>query len=244
MLEGLYSAAAGLSAQQQRLDAIANDVANVNTSGYKRLRVAFRDLVYQEPGAGAGAGVRTGNGVAADMLGRSFEQGALRRTERPLDLAITGEGFFQVRLPDGRLALTRDGNLHADGQGRLRTAQGALLEPPLTIPAGVADDAIAVAQDGIVTAEGRPIGRVALVTVPAPGGLVSAGDNAYLPSAASGQPVAAGAARVEQGHVEASNVDIGDAMVDMMAAQRAFQLASKVIEVQDEAMGIANGVRR
>ena len=243
MLEGLHSAATGLMAQQQRLDAIANDIANVSTPGYQRLRVGFRDLVYQQAGLGAGQDVTTGSGAAATVIGRSSRPGAARETGRALDVAIAGEGFIQVRRADGTAALTRDGALHAAADGRLRTSTGELLDPPVRIPAGAGDD-IQIAPDGTVTAGGAPAGRITLVRVPAGDGLLPAGGNLFLPTAASGAPAAAGAASLQQGYLEGSNVDLGDAMVDMMDAQRGFQLASRAITVQDEAWGIANGVRR
>lgn len=244
MLEGLYSAAAGMNAQQRRLDAIANDVANVSTTGYKRVRIGFRDLLYQTPAQGAGAGVTTGNGAAADYIGRSFAEGALRRTDRSLDLAVAGPGFFQVRLADGRLGLTRDGNFQPGPDGRLRTPSGALLEPPIVLPAGADENAIAVGPDGTVSLGGRALGRIQVVTVAAPSALAAAGENAFVATPGSGAPAAAGAGRVEQGALESSNVDLADAMVDMIDAQRSFQLASRAIQMQDEAMGIANGVKR
>lgn len=243
MLEGLHSAATGLMAQQQRLDAIANDIANVSTPGYKRLRVGFRDLVYQQAGIGAGAGVNTGSGAAATVIGRSFQAGALRETGRQLDVAILGEGFIQVRRADGSLALTRDGSLQATADGRLRTSTGELLDPPVRISAEPGDE-IEIAGDGTVTAGGRQAGRIQLVTVPATSGLMSAGGNLFVPTEASGGPRPAAGAVLQQGALEGSNVDLGDAMVDMMDAQRSFQLASRAINVQDEAWGIANGVRR
>src|ERR671923_1024376 len=125
MLEGLNTAAAGMAAQQQRIDAVANDLANANTTGYKHQRVGFRDLVYDQTGRSSAEGVRTGSGAAAVDAGRSFGQGVLQRTDRPLDVALQGEGFLRVKLPDGREALTRDGNLQVDGLGRLATNTGA-----------------------------------------------------------------------------------------------------------------------
>src|SRR5918996_3175248 len=119
MLQGLNTAAAGMAAQQQRMDAVSNDLANANTTGYKHVRVGFRDLVYQQAGRPAADGVRTGAGAAAVDAGRAFGQGALQRTDRSLDVAIQGEGFLRVKLPDGRDALTRDGGLHIDGLRRL-----------------------------------------------------------------------------------------------------------------------------
>lgn len=244
MLEGLYSAAAGLTAQQRRLDAIANDVANVSTTGYKRVRVGFRDLVYREAGLGAGAGVATGNGAAATVVGRGFSQGPLRETERPLDLAISGPGFFRVRRPDGGIGLTRDGAFRAGPDGRLLAPDGSPLEPPLTLPRGTADEDVEVAPDGVVTAADRRVGRIEVVTVAAPDGLQAVGGSVFLPTAASGAPVAAPGSRIVQSSLEASNVDMADALVDMMDAQRSFALASRAVSMQDEVMGIANGIRR
>src|ERR687890_1826994 len=136
MLEGLNSAAAGMAAQQQRLDSVANDLANANTTGYKHGRVGFRDLIYEQAGRPAADGVRTGHGAAAVDAGRSFGQGALQRTDWPLDVAIQGEGFLRVKLPDGTQALTRDGNLQIDGRGRLVTNTGGVIQPQITLPGG------------------------------------------------------------------------------------------------------------
>ena len=244
MLEGLYSAAAGMAAQQRRTEALANDVANVNTTGYKRVRLGFRDLIYQQAGAGARGGVRTGAGAAAEIVGRSQVQGALRQTDNPLDLAIEGPGFFQVRRADGSLALTRDGSFRLDSGGRLVNSQGALVEPGVRIPAGTPDDQISVARDGSVTAAGRPAGRIVLVNVPAPERLQAVGDNLFVATAASGPVRAEAGGRLAQGMLEGSNVDLADALVDMMDAQRSFALASRAIQMQDEMMGIANGVKR
>jgi flagellar basal-body rod protein FlgG len=245
MLEALNSAAAGMAAQQQRLDATANDLANTNTTGYKHQRVGFRDLVYEQAGRSSSQGVRTGAGSAAVDAGRAFAQGALQRTDRPLDVAIQGEGFFRIKLPDGRAALTRDGNLHVDGARNLTTSTGALVEPAIKIPDGVAEDQIVIGSDGTVTAAGRRVGRLDLVTVRSQAGLLSAGDNAFVTSPASGAAVAAPrATSLSQGALEASNVDIAEAMVAVIESQRAFQLSSKAIATADEMMGIANGVKR
>jgi flagellar basal-body rod protein FlgG len=244
MLEGLNSAAAGMAAQQQRLDAVANDLANANTTGYKHQRVGFRDLVYDQTGRSAAAGVRTGAGAAAVDAGRSFGQGALQRTDRPLDVAIQGEGFLRVRLPDGREALTRDGGLHIDGARRLVTSSGAAVQPAITIPAGVSEEDVSIGADGTVLAGGRRAGRLELVTVRSLQGLVSAGDNAFVTSPASGPAVAAPrASALTQGALESSNTDVSEAMVAMIESQRAFQLASKAITTADEMMGIANQVK-
>ena len=245
MLEGLNTAAAGMAAQQQRIDAVANDLANANTTGYKHQRVGFRDLVYDQTGRSSAEGVRTGSGAAAVDAGRAFAQGVLQRTDRPLDVAIQGEGFLRVRLADGRDALTRDGGLHVDGARRLVTGTGAIVQPAITVPEGTAEDQISIGPDGTVLAAGRRIGRLDIVTVRSPQGLLSAGDNAFVTSPASGAAIAAPrATTLAQGALESSNTDMAEAMVAMIESQRAFQLASKAISTADEMMGIANQVKR
>jgi flagellar basal-body rod protein FlgG len=240
VLEGLYTAAAGMAAQEQRLDALSNDIANVNTAGYKKVRLGFRDLVYQADGR---TGVSTGSGAAVTQLGRGSEQGALQQTGNPTDLAIQGDGFFQVRRADGQIALTRAGNFLVDGRGQLVNPNGELLVPPIRIPAGTDPQKVAVAADGTVTANGRRVGQIQLVTVPAPNGLAPAGNNDYLLTAASGG-IRRATGTLAQGVLEASNVDLADAMVDMMGAQRSYSMASKAIEMQDRMMEIANGIKR
>jgi len=245
MLLGLNTAAAGMAAQQQRLDAVANDLANANTTGYKHQRVGFRDLVYDQTGRSSAQGVRTGSGAAAVDAGRAFGQGVLQRTDRPLDVAIQGEGFLRVRLADGRDALTRDGGLHIDGNRRLVTSTGAFVQPAITVPEGTADDDISIAGDGTVLANGTRIGKLDVVTVRSAQGLLSAGDNAFLTTAASGPAIAPPrATTLTQGALESSNTDMAEAMVAMIESQRAFQLTSKAITTADEMMGIANQVKR
>ena len=230
MLEGLHSAAAGMAAQQQRMDAVANDLANANTTGYKHQRVGFRDLVYDQTGRSSAQGVRTGSGAAAVDAGRAFAQGTLQRTDRPLDVAIQGEGFLRVRLPDGRDALTRDGGLHIDGNRRLTTSTGALVQPAITVPEGVGEDQVSIGPDGTVLAAGNRIGRLDVVTVRSQAGLLSIGNNAFVTTPASGAAVAAPrATTLTQGALESSNTDMAEAMVSMIESQRAYQLASKAI---------------
>jgi flagellar basal-body rod protein FlgG len=240
VLEGLYTAAAGMVAQERRLDAVSNDIANVNTAGYKKVRLGFRDLVYQQDGP---SGVRTGAGAAVTQLGRSSLQGSFQETGHPFDLAIQGEGYFQVRRADGQVALTRAGAFLLDSRRQLVNPNGERLVPPITIPAGVDPDDVSIGPDGTVTAAERPIGRIQIVTVPAPNGLAPAGDNNYLVTAASG-----GVRRADgvlaQGALESSNVDLADAMVDMMSAQRSYSMASRAISMQDRMMEIANGLKR
>jgi flagellar basal-body rod protein FlgG len=245
MLEGLRTAAAGMAAQQTKLDAVANDLANANTTGYKHVRVGFSDLLYELAGRPSAQGVARATGARAVNAGRGFEQGSMRDTGSPLDVAIAGEGFFRVRLPDGRQALTRDGGLHVDGNGRLSTASGGLIQPAVTLPKGTNDDQIAIGSDGTVRANGRAVGRLQVVTVRSPQALQSVGENAFLATPASGAPQAAPrATTVQQGVLEGSNTDMAQAMVDMIDAQRTYQLTSKAIQTADQMMEIANGVKR
>lgn len=240
MLEGLYSAAAGMTAQQQRMDTLANDVANVNTNGYKHSRVAFRDLLYVEDRSGQ---VRSGAGAAVSTAGRGFGQGNLRTTSRPLDVGIEGNGFLRVRLADGSEALTRDGALRIDPNGRLTTQRGELLQPAITVPEGTNPDQIAIGSDGTVSANARQLGRIELVTVRATDGLRSLGDNLFAATPESGAPTTAGAGSLAQGTIESSNVDVASAMTDLVDAQRGFQLASKAVQMQDQILQIANQVK-
>jgi flagellar basal-body rod protein FlgG len=245
MLEGLNTAAAGMAAQQQRLDSVANDLANANTTGYKHGRVGFRDLVYEQAGRSSAQGVRDGHGAAAVDAGRSFGQGALQRTDRPLDIAIQGEGFLRIKTADGTQALTRDGNLQVDGRGRLTTNTGALLQPGITIPKGVDQSDVAIAQDGTISAAGRRLGKLALVTVRSPQALTPVGDNAFVTNGSSGAATAAPrATKLTQGALEASNTDMAESMVSMIESQRAFELASRAIHTADQMWEIANGVKR
>jgi flagellar basal-body rod protein FlgG len=244
MLQGLYSAAAGMAAQQQRLDSISNDLANVSTTGYKSLRVGFRDLLYNSPGAQAGPTVGLGAGAAVETLGRSQAQGAPQSTGNPLDVAIQGDGYLQVRRADGTIALTRDGGLQLDSRGRLATADGDLVQPPIAVPPGTSPSDVVIGADGTVRANNRTVGRIGLVTVRATDRLQSIGNSLYAPTAASGAPRATTAATtLKQGALEGSNVDMGDSMVDMIDAQRTYSLVGKAIQTQDQMLAIANQVK-
>jgi flagellar basal-body rod protein FlgG len=231
-----------MAAQQAAVDAVGNDIANVNTAGYKGQRLAFRDLAYVD--AQSGQGVRAGAGAAVTTIGRTTAAGALLRTDQPLDVAIAGDGYLSVRRADGTPALTRAGALRVDAARDLVTPTGERLEPPVTLPRDVDPADVTIAADGRVSAAGRALGRIAVVDVPAPAGLQSLGENLFATTAASGAARPAAAFRLEQGALEASNVDISDAMVDLMDAQRSYSLASKALQNQDQAMEIANGVKR
>jgi flagellar basal-body rod protein FlgG len=245
MLEGLRAAATGMTAQQRKMDALSNDIANVNTTGYKHERTNFRDLVSSQTGLGGADGITAGAGAVAESAGRGWGQGVLQTTGQPLDVAIQGDGFLQVKLADGRTALTRNGALQVDARGRVATSDGSLLQPPVTLPQGMSASDLKIAPDGTLFAQDRPVGRMVLVTVAAPHALDDAGDGMYTTNAASGPARAAGAdTSVAQGMLEASNVDLGDAMVDLMTAQRSFQMASQAVKTQDQMLQIANGVKQ
>lgn len=232
-----------MATQQQRIDAVSNDVANVSTAGYKGTKLAFRDLAYRE--AETGNGVRAGAGSAALDMGRTSAAGAIEITERPLDVAIQGNGFIPVRRPDGTEALTRNGALQVNAQRQLVTNTGDYVVPAITIPADADETKLAIAKDGTVTAGDRTLGRIQLRTVPAPGQLQPVGDSLFVATPGSGAVRNAGAdATLQQGALEGSNVDMASAMVDLMEAQRAYSMASRAVQTQDQLMEIANGVRR
>jgi flagellar basal-body rod protein FlgG len=240
----MYSAAAGMAAQQQRIDAVANDLANVNTTGYKRVRVAFRDLLYTPTGPGAAQGVASGAGSAATQVGRGSAQGALQVTGRSLDVGLVGSGFLEVRDRAGRRMLTRDGALQRQDDGRLMTTSGAWTG--VRLPAGVAAEDVKIGADGQVEGpDGTAYGRLRLVTVRSPEALEARGNNLFATTAASGQAAAArNGLTVQQSALEASNVDMSSAMTDLIEAQRGYEMTSKVITTQDRLMEIANGVKR
>lgn len=247
MLQGLYAAAAGMAAHQTRMDAVSNDLANVNTEGYRGSRLAFRDLLYVRDGAD---GVQIGSGAAASDLGRSTAPGVLRETGRALDVGIAGRGHLEVTTPGGDPALTRAGALRVDDRGRLCTPSGAVVAGVRPVPTGSSADGLRIAEDGTVrTADGAELGRLRIVEVPAPDRLRPIGDSLFAVTADSGagRPVATAgpdATTVRQGHLEGSNVRTSEAMVDLIESQRAFSMASRVIQTQDRMMEIANGVKR
>jgi flagellar basal-body rod protein FlgG len=244
MLDGLYSAAAGMEAQQEQIDALANDIANVSTPGYQATRVDFHDLLYTSAGLANGTTVATGAGSAARIVGRSQIEGDLQPTGRTLDVAIIGQGYLEVRRPDGTIGLTRSGSLQVDAQGRLTTDTGMLLQPPVRIPKGVSTDSIKIAPNGVVRSGTRVLGRISLVTVPAPDKLLADGDGVFSATAASGGIRNAAGATLQQGTLENSNVDVASTMGQMIDAQRGYAMASKAIEMQDQMLQIANQVKR
>jgi flagellar basal-body rod protein FlgG len=241
MLEGLYSAAAGMSAQQEQLDAISNDLANLSTNGYKAERVAFSDLLYS-PVDVAGTVSTDGAGASAKVIGRSAAQGAITETGDPLDLAIEGPGYFEVTLANGQKSLTRDGGFGVDASGTLVNSQGSRLTPPIKLPPGVSAHEVSIAADGTVSVGTRKLGQIKLVTVTAPEHLLSDGTGGLTPTAASGSPHAA-TGTIRQGALEASNVNIAGEMSLMVSTQRDYQMTSTAIQNESQMMSIANQLR-
>lgn len=242
MLEGLYSAASGMAAQQRELDAVAGDLANESTPGYKSERVAFGDLLYSELDD-AGTTTTTGAGAGARTIGRERAQGAPIATGNPLDLAIEGDGYFQVKLPNGQTGLTRNGSFALDAQGQIVDAAGNPLQPPISLPRGVKPEEVSIAPDGTVTAGKRALGKVELASVPAPDRLLAAGDGVFEANAASGAIGPAGEAPIAQGALEGSNVDVAEAMANLVTTQRAYQLDSSAIQTENQMAQIANQLR-
>lgn len=242
MLEGLYSAAAGMSAQQEQLDAISNDLANVSTAGYKSERVAFSDLLYNKVEV-AGTVSTDGAGASARVIGRSEGQGSLQQTGNPLDLAIEGDGYFEVTASNGKVALTREGTFGVDASGTLVNSQGNRLVPPIKLPAGVAPSQVTIASDGTVTAGKRTLGQIKLVTVTSPEHLLANGSGELTPTAASGTPHPSTTGKILQGALEASNVNMASDMALMVTTQRNYQLTSTAIQTESQMMSIANQLR-
>lgn len=242
MLDGLFTAAAGLSAQQTQLNAIANDMANVNTDGYKSQRVAFDDLLYSTVDM-SGTETTVGAGASAKLIGRSQTQGALQETGDPLDLAIDGPGYFEVTTAGGQTALTRDGSFSLDATGTIVNAEGDRLSPSIKLPAGVSASEVSIDPTGAVRVGARTIGQINLVTVAAPGQLLSLGGNLLGPTPESGAPQPAQGARIVQGSLEQSNVDLGSAMTSLVSTERAFQMDSTALQDDSQMLSIANQMR-
>lgn len=262
MIRSLYTAATGMQAQQLNMDVIANNLANVNTTGFKKSRADFQELLYQTVRA-AGAtqaqgmqvptGIQVGLGTRAAGTQRLFGQGDFQQTGNNLDMVIEGDGFFQVMLPSGETGYTRDGSFKKDGQGKLVTSDGYPMQPEITIPAEAQEISIGV--DGTVTAkvagqtEAQQIGQIQIAKFLNPAGLSSMGSNVYAVTGASGEPVSGTPGQdslgsIRQGFVEMSNVKVVEEMVNMIVAQRAYEVNSKSIQTSDEMLNIANNLRR
>jgi flagellar basal-body rod protein FlgG len=252
MLRSLYTSATGMEAQQLKMDTIAHNLANTSTTGFKKVRAEFEDLLSEtvrgaaapDPAGGTPpTPLQVGLGVRAGSTSRSFSQGELIATRNPLDVAIEGDGFFRVSRPGGQLAYTRAGNFRVDAAGRLVTARGEPLDPDLTVPPDAID--LAIRPDGVVFARvpGRDapeeIGQLEIVRFPNVGGLEAIGGNLLVPTAGSGEPVVArpgeeGAGTLAQGYLEGANVKAVEEMIEMITTQRAYELNSKVIQTADQ----------
>ena len=252
MIRSLWISKTGLDAQQTQLDVIANNLANVSTNGFKRARPVFEDLLYQtlrQPGAQSSqqtqipSGLQVGTGVRPVATERIFTQGNLQQTSNSLDVAVQGAGFFQVLLPDGATAYTRDGSFQLDSQGQLVTASGYAVQPQITIPANART--VTIGKDGTVSvlaagqAAPTQVGSIQLANFISPSGLQSMGENLYLETASSGSPTVGqagsnGLGSLNQGYVETSNVNVVEELVSMIQTQRAYEINSKAVQTADQ----------
>lgn len=260
----LSTAALGMSAQQKRVDNIANNLANVNTTGFKRSTIAFQDLFYQNVasskrgselnnGRAAGPQIQMGHGAKPAATVRNFSQGPIKETGSSLDIAINGDGFFQVEMPDGRVTYTRDGNFSMDANGRLVTQSGLPLFDQIEIPEDA--KAVQISKEGMVSArlsggQGTiDLGQIELAKFVNPGGLEALGDNLYAQTETSGlpfygMPAMDGFGGLQQGFLEQSNVDIVKEMVGLIQAQRAYETNSKMVQTAEDMMAMTNSIKR
>ncbi len=255
MMRSLAIAKTGLEAQQTQLDAITHNLANVGTNGYKKSRAVFEDLMYQNIRQAGGpttqetalpVGLQLGSGVRAVATSRNFTQGSLTQTGNQMDLAINGQGFFQVQMPDGSTAYTRDGAFQVDAQGQLVTSAGFQVSPGIMIPANA--QGITIGRDGVVSAtvpgQAAPqqVGQLQLASFMNPAGLDPRGGNLFTETAASGpaqagNPGTDGLGFLNQGMVEGSNVNVVEELVAMIQTQRAYEINSKAIQTSDQMLG-------
>ncbi|MHC4079659.1 MAG: flagellar basal-body rod protein FlgG [Planctomycetota bacterium] len=264
MLKSLYTTATGMKAQQTMIDTIAHNIANVNTAGFKRSQATFEDLLYvtlQAPGLRQDAsgtpspiGLQIGSGARLAGTTKIYTAGLLEGTNRTLDVAIDGQGFFQIRLPNGQEAYTRDGHLQVNSQGRLVTASGHVLQPEITLPQDVLN--ISIGPDGQVTGRvaGTPnatqiFGQINLFRFINPSGLLSEGGNVVRETSASGTAITAtpgdqGAGTLRQSFIERSNVQIVNELVNLIVAQRAYEVNSRAIQASDQMLQVATSIIR
>ena len=252
MIRSLWIAKTGLDTQQTQLDVVANNLANIGTNGYKRSRAVFEDLLYQtlrQPGAQSSqqtripSGLQIGTGARPVATEKNFAQGNINRTDQPLDVAINGQGFFQIEMPDGTLAYTRDGAFQRDDTGRMVTASGYPVSPAITIPSDA--KSITIGRDGVVSVvqagnvAPTQVGTIQLASFINNGGLQSVGENLFVETAASGapqpnEPGTNGTGVLNQAYVETSNVNMAEELVTMIQTQRAYEMNSKVISTSDQ----------
>jgi len=257
-MRALWIAKTGLDAQQTKMSVVSNNLANVNTTGFKRDRAVFQDLLYQtvrQPGAQSSedtqlpSGLLIGTGVRTAATEKLFTQGNMSQTENPLDIAIAGRGFFEILMPDGSVSYTRDGSFQLDSQGQVVTSTGYLLQPGLTVPENT--QSITIGSDGTVSVleagQSAPstIGQVQLVDFINPAGLQARGGNLFQETAASGSPQSGnpgtdGLGQLVQGSVETSNVNVVEELVNMIETQRAYEINSKAIATADGMLQFLN----
>ncbi len=262
MLRALHTAATGMQAQQINIDTIANNIANINTTGFKSVRAEFQDLLYQDlrPAGTASSssteyptGLQIGLGTMPVATARNFAQGDFRQTDSPLDLVISGKGFFQITLPSGETAYTRDGSFHVNQLGNVVTAEGNPLTPAISIPAEAQN--VVVGSDGTVSvtqagqSAATPIGNIQIAMFQNPAGLSAVGRNLLMPSTASGlatagNPGTNGLGLLNQGFLEMSNVNVVGEMVNMIIAQRAYEVNSRAVRVADDMLQQVNNLVR
>ena len=262
MMRAMWSAAAGMAVQQYNMDTISNNLANVNTTGFKRARAEFQDLLYQTVNlAGTSssnsttlpAGIQLGHGAKLQSVVHQYSTGNFRTTGGRFDMAIEGDGFFRVTMPDGSQAFTRDGSFAVDQNGAMVTASGYAMDPQITIP----QDALSVtiAQDGTVSVtqpgqtQPQQVGQIVLVKFINPTGLNQLGRNLVQPTLASGDPIEGtpgldGLGTLQQGFLEISNVDVAEEMVNMIIGQRAYEANSKTIQTVDQMLQLVAGLKR
>ena len=262
MMRALRTAASGMYAQQLSIDTISNNLANVNTNGFKRSQVEFQDLIYQtiqsshsvrNLGTVVPTELQIGHGVKPVSIEKSFAQGSPTQTDNPLDLSIEGDGFFRIRRPDGSTAYTRDGNFNRSPDGRIVTSDGYVMDPEIIIPEDTLD--ISIDREGYVYAtiygdsESQELGQLELARFTNEAGLRALGQNLFVETDASGIPISGqpgqeGFGEINQGYLEGSNVQVVEEMVNMIVAQRAYEVSSKAIKTAEDMLSLANNLKR
>lgn len=262
MMRAMWSAAAGMAVQQYNMDTISNNLANVNTTGFKKSRAEFQDLLYQTINmAGTSSststslptGIQLGHGARLQSVVRQYSTGSMRNSDKQLDMAIEGKGFFRVTMPDGTQAYTRDGAFTVDSNGTLVNANGYALDPQITIPLDKTD--VTIAPDGTVSIKqggqnaAQQIGQITIVDFINPAGLNQLGGNLLQPTTASGEPIEGtpgqtGLGTIKQGLLEMSNVDVAEEMVNMIIGQRAYEANSKTIRTVDDMLSLVANLKR
>jgi flagellar basal-body rod protein FlgG len=238
MLEGLYSAGAGMEAAQSQLDAVSSNMANEDTPGYQSEVLGFSDLLYSTDNDDPSSAI-VGAGATTDTLGFSQAQGSLENTGDPLDVALNGPGYFQIRQSNGTVGLTRNGSFELNARGQITTAQGQELVPPITLPKGTQPSQVSIASDGTVSVGNQKVGQIKVLQVSAPDKLIPQGGSTYSASAASGAPISAKGVTMQQGYLEQSNVDMDTEISTMETAEQAYDMGSKAVQMEAQLGQIA-----